>query len=624
MRFLEIIRKEISLIQSQKMAVIIILLYPLLAILLLGVGLTGDPTVLTSMNVGVFSDLPHELDIVEELGQSRLKLNITEFHDEESLIDAVKKKRVMVGLRLRAFDEWSRINVDLYYDNSNVMVGSTVREFAKIIMNSFAIDHTRGYLVEIFNVFSDLGKNISGELSQIEDFKTKLDDAEEELDNLEQKVFQLDFEQIERALDSQKTTVDDFETKNQEFKNQLISFKSSFDDLKDELKNLEETIAPYEQETNLLLNTVNSMISTTDDLLEEDLSHSVRDSLIEQKQQLESFKQRIQTIQQGINLITNNNSKIVQAVNQADDVFSQLEAESKNVTQTLGDSSTTIESMNEKLSVFRDSMDEVKNLIAEARKSRVEILGQLEESSEAMNTFSQQLKEFERIDPNVLAQPIVIFDRGLYKPDRIDTALYPLDTVVTGSITSSAISIVLILTCLLLTSITIILERKERVVLRMALSKTNKIIFLLGKIIGQLSVAIIEATIVLLVAIFVFGLNILPFIIEIYLAIILISIAFINMGVLIASFTKNQSTAILLSLLLIIPMLFLSGVIMPTDLMTPAMQTASSFLPLTASNAILTGVIVKGLAIQHMFVEILVMVFIILAGTMAFLLKRDY
>ena len=188
MRLFEIIKKEVSLIRSQRIAVLLIVLYPLLAISLLGFGLTGySIETISSARIGIFNNLPYELNIQKEIFGEKSNTTIVDYYDTNSLILGVKKKEVVVGLELKALSKESEIIVDLYYDNSNIAAGSTFKEFAKITMNSFALKQTRSQLDKIWIILSGLGEDIGSEIDQIEDFKQKLISAETTLENLEEK-----------------------------------------------------------------------------------------------------------------------------------------------------------------------------------------------------------------------------------------------------------------------------------------------------------------------------------------------------------------------------------------------------------------------------------------------------
>ncbi len=625
MKLLDIIIKEISVVKSQKIAILLILLYPLLAVGLLGFGLSGSSLeTFSTAKIGVLNNLPYDLNIQKEIFGQDSGITIINYEDTQELIRGVKTKEVAVGLELNSKSKVSQILVDLYYDNSNIVAGSTFKEFAKITMGSFALTQTRSQLNKVWDVLIELGKNIDSELNQINEFKNKLDDAEKSLDSLESKLNLLDISEIEGTLDSQKENISEFEQKNQDFKSELNSFKQSFSELKEELNDLNNYFSSYSSEMALVSTQLDSAIQGIDIVLQGTIDDESRTILLQQKNNLIETKSKISSLQNFISQITNNSSSLNSKIREADLLFDKFEKESLNISSALQSSNSAIDSMNVKLNVFKESIVEVRTMIVEARKARTDIMQKLDSSSSLMSSFSGELIEFSKIDVDVLSQPIRIYEKRLFQPSAFVFALFPIDPLIIGSITSNAISIVLILTCILLTSIIIILERSDKVALRMSLSQTSKGVFLLGKIIGQLLIALLEATIIFLIVIFVFGLNLLPNMIIIYFATTLISIAFISLGLLISSFTKTQSTAILLSLLAIVPMLFLSGIILPIELMTPLMQTISYFLPLTAANNLLIGLIIKGLFITDLLIEIVVLCMIILIGVLAFMLKENY
>lgn len=625
MKLLEIIKKEVSIVKSQRIAMVLIILYPLLAISLLGLGLTGTSTELFSTaKIGVFDDLPYDLNIQKEVFGEKSDIVLIFFEDVNSLVDAVKRKEIVVGLGLSARDKKSQIIIDLYYDNSNLAAGTMFKEFAKITMSSFAINQTRTQLNNVWFVISELGKNLESEVNQINEFKQKLVDAEKTLDDLENKLEQINFDEIEQELDGQKQSIESFEQKSKNFEKDLQSFKKSFEELKEIIEQINDLFTKYSNEVFFVSNQLDLVIENIDLVLENDLDEVSKGILLSQKESLLESKTKIDFLKDSLNKLNQNNSTHNLKIREADLLFKNLEKELVLVSENLKDSSQTIDNMNSRLIVFKESIEEVRIMIFEARKARIEILEKLDSSSNLLEEFSEEIIEFSEIDTSVLAQPIRVFEKRVFQPTTLPTAIILIDPLIISGITANALSIVLILTCLLLTSIIVILERTEKVSLRMFLSSTNKFVFLIGKIIGQLLIALLEATIIFLVVILIFGLNILPNLFIIYLATALISLAFISMGLLISSFTKSQSTAILLSLLIVVPMLFLSGIILPLELMNFTMQIVSNLLPLTAANNLLVGLIVKDLLITDLLFEVMVLFAIILLGILTFMLKENY
>jgi ABC-type multidrug transport system permease subunit/uncharacterized coiled-coil DUF342 family protein len=623
MKLLDIIWKEISVVKSQKIAILLIVLYPLLAITLLGGAMSGTNLASMNLSLGYVDNLEHDSEFIGQISENK-NISLIEFEDSNKLIDAVIQKDVVVGLVMNSQSQNQQILIDLYYDNSNLAAGQTFKEFAKVNMQLFALSKTKDVLHEVWTTISSLGTNIEGQVNQIEEFKTKLNEAGTELDKLETKLNMLDFDEIEGTLDSQSEQIDTFEQKNQSFKQELNDFKESFDEVKAEIEQIDSDFSDYKSDLDLVSTQLGAMIVATEELINNTPEGETKNQLISQKEDLQNSKNKVDAIINALNEVSDESSDLNTKLNEADSLFQRLEQESSEVSSALNNSNASIEEMNQKLIVFKDAVDEVRDLLVEARASKVEIEGKLNSSSELMGTFSEQIVEFNKIDPEVIAQPIRIYEKRLFSPKFQSMALLLMDPLIIGGIVSNAISIVLILTCLLLTAIIVILERKEKVALRLMLSPSSKGILVFGKIIGQLLIALLEALIIYLIAIFVFGLDLFPIIPELFIATSLIACAFICLGLLISAFTKTQSTAILLSLLAVVPMLFLSGIIIPLDLMSPIMQKVSEMLPLTASNNLLIGLIIKGIPLTGLINEILVLIMIIIIGLLAVFMRKDF
>jgi ABC-type multidrug transport system permease subunit len=625
MKIIDIIIKEISLVKAQKIALLLIFLYPFLAIGLLGSSFTGiDMSRAQSVSVGVVNELDFESSLMENIvGYEGLNLN--EYETEENLVNGLKNKDILVGLKLSGEGEDSQVRVDLFYDNSNLLSSRFFMEIAKALVQRVTIEMTQERLGEIWGTISDLGNNLEAEKNQVNEFKQQLDDAENSLNSLEAKLNSLDVEEIEGILNEQETSVNSYEQKANEFKTELEEFKVSFNNLKSELEDVSDKAETYEETILLILSQLDTQINSIDSQLvvlnqasqsasgeQKELIDSQIEQLTTLKTNMQSWESDLSEINDLILEISDERSNLNTTIDNADALFERLDSESNNVSTLLDSSKNSLNTVNSELVVFKESLEEVRTLISEGRKSKAEIEEKLDSSSAALSTFSDQIIEFSNVDPRVLAQPVVFYERKVFDVDPF------------GILVANAASIVLILTCMLLTSIIVILERVQNVALRFRLSPTNKFTFYIGKIIGQLLIALVEAMIIFLVAYIGFGIDTISILPQLLIAITLISISFISLGLIIATFMKNQSTAILTSLLLIVPMLFLSGVILPIEFMEPLMQQISYLLPLTVSNTILVGLIIKGLGFMNLIPEILIMLFIFIVILTIVLIKKDF
>jgi ABC-type multidrug transport system permease subunit len=639
LKIFNIIWKEISLVKSQKIALLLIILYPLLVVGLLGSAFTGiDVSKMSQSKIGLIDAISFDSNIAANFSSMK-DLTIINYTDVNLLKLAVQKKEVIAGIRLSGESVNKPIKVELLYDNSSLLSSRFFVEVAKAMIQRVSSELVQKQLGLVWTTLSQLGGNIDQELTNVEDFKTKLAQSSATLDSLEAKLNAVDFSEMENTLEGQQNSVSSFQQKNETFKKNLDSFKISFNELKLEYSSFRTQVSQYKTQLSLIpgqitaaytsleltitqLKSVEPMV--VDSAAKQKLNDSI--ALLEaQKIRLTEWNTLIVSLNTLLEKIDNNNSNLNKTITQADSLFKTLDSESVNVSNALSSSTTAINSANEKLIVFKQSIDEVKKLILDARKSKTEIESRLNESDSLLSTFSRKLVEFKDINPDVLAKPVIFYESRIFEVDSF------------GILVANSAVVVLILTCTLLTSLLIILEKTQKVSLRLSLSNTSKTVLTIGKILGQLVIALIEGAIIFLVAFtkiplpfsvfgvkqIGFGLVVSSSIVELILGVIIISLSFIAIGMLISFFTKNQSTAILACLLLIVPMLFLSGIILPIEFMEPTMQLISSFLPLTVANNMLLGLIVKGVPLIQMPFEICYLLGITIIVAIATILQRD-
>ncbi len=641
MKLIDIIWKEISLIKAQKIALVLIFLYPFIVIGLLGSAFTGgfDATKASGTKIGFVNDLDFNSKIIDNMASSE-NLSIITYSDENSLREALLSKKVISGIVLKGDSPNKQLRVDLLYDNSNLLSSRFFMEIAKAVMQRITMDVAQKQLGEIWKTMTSFGANVNEEIKNVEDFKAQLISAEDSLNDLESDMNKFDFAEIESILSSQKNTVASYNSKIDSFEENVAKFKDSYEIARDSYSTFRSKINSYDSKLNALITGLDVAIKDIDEIKQ--LLLSVQSTLPEgvAKQSITDSLTKIESIREEIviekefldNLlelfleIKDEQSKINIAFREADDVFDEIDSETQGLESAVNSSSTAITTMDSKLQLFKESIDEVKALIKNARSSKETIESKLNASSVLLSTFSTQLVEFGNIDPKVLAQPVIFYESRLFEVGSF------------GILVSNALVVVLILTCMLLTSIIFIMEKTENVTLRLELSPTSKFTLFTGKIIGQLVIALIEAGIIFIVA---FAKIPLPFpilgvtqlgfglvssvsLIELVLAVILVSVTFICIGLLIASFVKNQSTAILTSLLLIVPMLFLSGIVLPLEFMEPFMQMVSSFLPMTVANNLLIGLLIKGFSLTQLWLEIILLIFYCVLALVIVFLKNKY
>ncbi len=142
----------------------------------------------------------------------------------------------------------------------------------------------------------------------------------------------------------------------------------------------------------------------------------------------------------------------------------------------------------------------------------------------------------------------------------------------------------------------------------MMVAPINRLSIILGKTLGQTARGLIQGVIILALAVGLFGVTIQGSILLVFGLLLLGVFAFVGLGIVITSFTKDQETAQMLMMTLMFPMMFLSGVFFPIQQMPWYMQSISQVLPLTYASQALRKVMVLGAGIPAISTELIVLI----------------
>ena len=276
-------------------------------------------------------------------------------------------------------------------------------------------------------------------------------------------------------------------------------------------------------------------------------------------------------------------------LNQARENIVAAESMLDGATEDLNKSKITLSDFAERMESTSKVLEESKLLVQDTIKFQETTIGDLNGTSAFLNSFVSKIQDIRKRSPEALVRPVTIKEKELYAATKMDVMLIV------------SLVIALLLTSILLTGVTVILEREQGISFRVGFSPTNKLEWLAGKVIGQLFFVLVITLIILGVATLFAGINIEGSLFDITLALILIPFSFVCLSLAIARFANSFSTVVLSSLLIFIPMLLLSGLLFPTKLMPDLVAALSNALPLTIAKDLLLDVMLRGLAIDQIY-----------------------
>lgn len=171
----------------------------------------------------------------------------------------------------------------------------------------------------------------------------------------------------------------------------------------------------------------------------------------------------------------------------------------------------------------------------------------------------------------------------------------------------------------LLTGVSFLRERGQGTLERLQTTSVSRMDILVGYLIGFVFFAAIQSVIIVTYTVLVLPVTYQGEIWQIFSVLILLTVVSVSLGILISTFANNEFQVVQFIPIIIVPQIFLSGVIVPISQMPIFLEKVSNILPLRYAVEILIGIMIKGRTIADFGLELLVLlafglVFLALAG----------
>ena len=172
------------------------------------------------------------------------------------------------------------------------------------------------------------------------------------------------------------------------------------------------------------------------------------------------------------------------------------------------------------------------------------------------------------------------------------------------------ITMILILICALMTSVTITREKEFGTMEVLLVSPLRPIKIILGKVMPYFLLSFINVVLILLLSWLVFGLTVKGSIILLLAESMLYIMLSLSVGILISIVSGSMQQAIFISLVgMMLPTILLSGFIYPIENMPRVYQLVSLFMPPRYFIIIIKSIMIKGTGLFYVWRETLVLLF---------------
>jgi len=199
---------------------------------------------------------------------------------------------------------------------------------------------------------------------------------------------------------------------------------------------------------------------------------------------------------------------------------------------------------------------------------------------------------------NVLLLPFTAHIQILYNPDLKD-----LWFLIPGMI-----AMLLQTQTIALTALAVVREREVGTIEQILVTPIRPVELMLGKTLPNLMVAIINLFMIVAIGTLGFGVPFQGNFLLFFCLVLLYVFSGLGLGLLISSISQNQRQAQQLSMMIMFIGLIISGFVFPHYSMPPLLQWISYIFPLTAFIPVSRGIFMKGIGLQFLSNQVLVLV----------------
>jgi len=179
---------------------------------------------------------------------------------------------------------------------------------------------------------------------------------------------------------------------------------------------------------------------------------------------------------------------------------------------------------------------------------------------------------------------VVVKPRILFNPD-LRSSVYFVPALVV---------LILHLPLLILTSLSIVRERVEGTLEQLIVTPISRVGLMLGKLIPFFIIGVSAGVIILLVMVYVFGVPIRGSLAWLGLILLVWIATSLALGLLISTIARTQLQAVLMSILVVVPSILLSGFMFPRESMPAPVYPITWFLPMTYAVTVVRGIVIRG------------------------------
>ncbi len=611
MKLLATVKKECLEILHDRTMLGVLIVFPIFIMLLMGssfrtVEIKGLPIAIVGVGNGSFSD-----SIVTELGTSKAfnLINVASEADAAQALRDGKVKAVIVFPPTLDTDisNGKGGNIKLLLDNSDLTLEQTMISALSSLIRASSANITRTYVNSAWDDLHQLNSSAAGLAGKISMSQSRMQNTSAQLSQIRSNISSLDIRSLANTLDKmalqtaamqsmineQSTRLDDINLGNVRFLNASDTFLQSADNaLATSLQTVQDTHAKLERQMTELNNTIrtldnsiiglnlirgqatNSSCGTLSGAIDLNIASlsALRNNAASQLNDAKTQREELENVNASL---TNASASLALYRSQINNARSQ-NGDIIMMRASLASASESLSRMNASLASARGFVTGLEGLLREigttldmSERTLGDARDQARDAETLITTLNGVVAKQTGKNPATIAEPLGVTTESTYTRTSYVDFIMP-----------QVIAVSLLLSCVLFAAILFVRERLEKTAIRLLLIPGALGSAVLGKIITIIIISLGQVGIIVAFGTLFFGVQAPSNISAVVLATIVSSAVLASLGIVIGFFSKTESAAIQMGLLIAIPMLFLGNILFSPDLLPNYTQVLQQVLPL--------------------------------------------
>lgn len=572
MRLLSEIEKDAKQFMRERRTLILLLGAPLLVLFIMGAIFSGDSTLVGKSAIGI-CDLDKSNSSVFFIDGIKNSSEITDYGSSVNCSSAMEKDvrngKIAAGLVIPKGYEAGMENGDtqiisMLLDNSRFQVTPSIEAFVKANVQEMDKRIGTQFILSVWQRLDKANSELETIFSDMNETRERAWGMKSDLKETADSLSSLNISNIRDELRIANGTV--------------AQASGSLDEAERNLTKIESNFVNY---TIALNQTENDLLDINDTL--SNVSGRINDSragincsdivFVAYCFSLDSLNASIGSAQQSVEQRIGRVREAQRGLADANVTVQEFKANIASAKVGVNDSQRKIGNMMEFVDELDRNRAEALQTISKVDDSLDEMVAKTYELEDIISNSRRQISEITSSSPEFIISPMLVSPNSLFGKRPFFEFMLP-----------SVLPLILMFISLFLASTSLVKEKYGGTLARVYASQVNRFEYAAVKVLSYSIVLIPEAVMLALIASVVynaFPVSDLGVWLNVIQALALMVSAFVAMGVLIAIYSESEATAFLASLVVGLPMLFMSGLLFPFEFMPPLVSFFGTISPLT-------------------------------------------